>query len=70
MKTFGHSFNDQNVGQREKRKKTGTVSSDKRKSAHSERIKQVWAQRKENLDRQIFGYKGFPKLSDQTLGNG
>ena len=52
-KTFRQKVFDWKVGQREKRKKTGTAWSDERKKAHSERMKQVWAQRKANSTRRL-----------------
>lgn len=36
-------------GQRELHKKTGTVWTDEKKRVQSQRIKQMWAQRKANL---------------------
>ena len=45
-KIFRQKIFDWKVGQREKRKRTGAIWSDDRKRKHSERMKQIWAQRK------------------------
>lgn len=48
-KTVGYAVFDWKVGQREKCKTTGTVLSDEKKIAYSERMKQVWGTRRANL---------------------
>ena len=45
-KVYRNQIYDWKVDQMEKRKKTATPWTDERKKAHSERMKQVWAQRK------------------------
>lgn len=49
-KTFRQKVFDWKVGQRQKR--TGTTWTEERKRAHSERMKEVWVQRKSNLSKQ------------------
>lgn len=51
-KTFRQKIFDWKVGQRENTRRPGAAWSDERKRNHSERMKQVWAQRKANLSRQ------------------
>ena len=46
--TFRQKIFNWKVGQGEPGKRTGTTWSDERKRIHSERMKQVWAQRKTN----------------------
>ena len=50
-KIYRQKIFDWKVGQREIIKRSGTAWSDERKTAHSERMKQVWAQRKSKLSK-------------------
>lgn len=51
-KTFRRKVFDWKVGQREIVKRNGVAWSDDRKRVHSQRMKQVWAQRKANFSKQ------------------
>ena len=51
-KVFRKKVFDWKVGRRETFKRTGTAWSDERKRAHSERMKQVWAQRKASVSKE------------------